>query len=49
MLRETLTRTFYLSNQIHLGDEVCGLKAARFLARTVIANARKYTAIEVHH
>lgn len=31
MLGERLTFTTYLSNQIHLGDEIHGLKAARFL------------------
>ena len=31
MLRERLTFTTYLSNQIHLGDEIYGLKAARLL------------------
>jgi hypothetical protein len=25
----------YLSNQIHLGDEMIGLEAARFLAKTL--------------
>lgn len=40
MLRELLTITVYLSNQIHLGNEMIGLKAARFLARTVGVNLK---------
>ena len=43
MLLETFNRTLYLSNQIHLGDEICGLKAARFLAKPVVRHAKKDT------
>jgi len=33
----------YLSNQIHLGDEMIGLEAARFLAKTLAVMRKKRT------
>ena len=45
MLREPYPITYYLSNQIHLGDEIHGLKAARFLAKTVGVNGLLWSII----